>query len=196
MRLKSDFEGFKKFDLSFSETSDFTDSASELDFKQTDHKIKTMELVFKLDWPTRDEIVVSLNRYTRVLCGEKADAELASDKLMSDNMKLYQALLNLPLKSSDADGRHSGRIALDLNASVRLQIINSLVGSHSLVVQSETAGEENKMKMVEQNNDLVSRLAKLPFSRTASKTTSKTASKTTGPADKSDSNGKHSTKFN
>ena len=125
------------------------------------------QLIYKLDWSTRDAIIFSLSHYTQMLYGGKTEIALAKDKLVNGNLSLYQSLLKLPPKSDDdasAEGRGSKRITLDLDSAARSQIINTLLENHSLVLCAKSASEESKMKMIEQNNDLVVKLAKLPFS--------------------------------
>lgn len=147
-----------------------------LDSNQTDEK-KPTELVYKLDWTTRDEIILLLNRYTRLLYGEKNET---NEKLMYENIDLYQVLISLSLKSdspTESDGR-SGKVVLDLSASARLKITSILMANQSLIVDGDSASEERKMQLAEKNGELVASLSKLPVSVT------------TGSADENVSNGK------
>ena len=119
---------------------------------------------YKLDWATRDEIIVNLNRYTQLLCGEKT----ANETLICDNADLYQVLIGLPVKSEEDDPMSTGnaqssRVVLDLDTNGRLQIVSTLMANHSLLVGGEAASEESKQKMIEKNNKLIVRLVNLPF---------------------------------
>lgn len=125
------------------------------------------QLVFKLAWSTRNAIMISLIRYTEVLRGvEKADVK---DQLKKINTKLYQVMLDLPLKSdTDAQARsgHSSSVSLDLDFGTKSQIAAAMLANHNLVLYPESASEESKTKMIKKNNDLVIKLIKLPFSVT------------------------------
>lgn len=146
-------------------TNQSNDCKYSTDRRATDQIETKEEPIFKLAWSTRDEINASLNRYTQLLCGEKAEAGLAKDNLMNDNVNLYQVLLNLPPKSdTSAKSCHLGRVTLDLDSEIRSQIIATLLGNHSLVAYEHLASEEDKIKMIERNNDLAIELMKLPFS--------------------------------
>ena len=135
------------------------------------------ELVYQLDWTTRDEIIISLNRYTRVIYGEKVET---NEKFMSENIDLYQALISLPLKSSSnaPAGSGSSKVVLDLDSSARLQVVNTLMANQSLIIDVDSASEESKMQLVELNNKLASSLITLPVCVT------------TGPANGTVSNSK------
>lgn len=134
------------------------------------------ELVFKLDWPTRDEIIVCLNEYAHLLYGQKAEAK---EKLMNDNAKLYQVLLNLPLQSDQyqsdqyqsganypTESRQSSKVTLDLDSCTRSQIVNALLANHSLLLHIESIDDEGKEKRFKENTDLICKLAKLQISKT------------------------------
>ena len=122
------------------------------------------QLIYKLDWPKRDAIIINLNHYTQMLYGGKTEIALAKDKLKKENANLYQVLLDLPLKS-DTDAStgsdHSGKAALALEISTKSLIVTTMLANHGTLFSTESATEESKMKLVEQNNDLVARLAKL-----------------------------------
>ena len=119
------------------------------------------ELVYQLDFATRDEIIFSLNRYTRVIYGEKAET---SEKLMNENTDLYQALISLPLKSSSDAPTGSGpsKVVLDLDSGARSQIVNTLMVNQSLIVGRGSTNEESKKQTVERNSKLIASLATLP----------------------------------
>ena len=77
-------------------SSDHQASANESIANQTPDQtanqskiIKSAELIYMLNWTIRDEIIVELNRYTRLLCGDKAEAELNKEKLFNEDMQLY-----------------------------------------------------------------------------------------------------------
>ena len=123
---------------------------------------KSTEPVYLLDLNTRDEIVVVLNRYSRLLCGGTTTVQ-TKEKLMNDNTNLYRALIDLPLKFDASDESHHSGVALDIESSIRSQIVKTLFANHSLVFGGESVSEERKSKMVEQNNELVARMAKLPI---------------------------------
>ena len=73
-------------------------------------------------------------------------------------------MLDLPLKfDTDAStgSDHSGKAALALEISTKSLIVTTMLANHGTLFSTESATEESKMKLVEQNNDLVARLAKL-----------------------------------
>ena len=128
---------------------------------------------YQLNWSTRDEIIVTLNRYTQLLCGET----IKSESLMYDNADLYQVLIALPLKSEfnpqdklSAVARSPNKVVLDLDGSSRLQIVSALMTNHSLAVDGESASEENKQRMIERNNKLIVKLVNLPINLNANPT--------------------------
>ena len=82
---------------------------------------------------------------------------------MNENTGLYQVLINLPLKCNVADGHSLNTVNLDLDFSTGLQIVCTLFFNHNLI-NCELVSRENKLKMIEQNNELVVRLQKLPVS--------------------------------
>lgn len=179
---EGNFDAFEELESPFNKSSDHNvvdESAINLNKDNesaTNQDEVKKQLVFKLDLPTRDEIIVGLNRYTQVLCGEKGEAAPAKDKLMNDNANLYQLLIHLPLKSNtnvQAESRHSNRVTLDLDPGTRSQIVSTLFANHTLLVHVESTSEEKKMKAAKCNNDLVIKLMRLPISIN------------TGPADES-----------
>ena len=116
------------------------------------------------DLAKREQIFVNLNRYTQLLCGQKAEPG-AKEKLWTDSKELFQFLTTLRLKSSGPGGSQpSGKMVLDLDFNTRLQIVNTLFANHNLAVDHESAREASKMKMIKQNSDLIAKLAKLPIS--------------------------------
>lgn len=139
------------------------------------HELGDPNELYQLNWSARDEIIVNLNRYTQLLCGEKIESET----LMYENADLYQALIVLPLKSEPsspastgqpAAGRPSNRVVLDLDGSLRLQIVSALMTNHSLAVDGESASVEAKQKMIERNNKLIVKLVNLPINLNAGST--------------------------
>lgn len=127
-------------------------------------KEQQVELVYKFDLAKREQIFVNLNRYTQLFCSETSDSA-AVDKLWADSKELFQFLTTLRLKSnSSAGGPAAGKMVLDLDFQTRLQIVSTLFANHSLAVDRESASLTSKMKMVEQNSELIARLAKLPIS--------------------------------
>ena len=135
------------------------DASNQTD--RNDASKEPTELVYQLDWATRDEIVLSLNRYTRMIYGEKAET---NEKLKHENIDLYQALISLPLKSSSKApaGSRTSKVVLGLESSTRLQIINALVANQSLIVELDSASEESKIQLAEQNSKVTASLATLP----------------------------------
>lgn len=114
------------------------------------------ELVYKLSRVERYLIKRNLNGYTRLFSGEKLQTE-TKEQLTDANVNLYRSLIGLSRKSNAiAHG-----VVLNLDSSLRLQIIRALIGNHSLVVDPELASKKSKKKMVEQNNDLIVKLNKL-----------------------------------
>lgn len=119
------------------------------------------QIVFKLSGQTRNDIMLCLNGYTNVLHSsvlhsEKVEAESVK-KLKKDNAKLYQALLDLPLKPVRIQ-------TLDLDAVFRTQIATTLIANDGLVACLDSVSEETKDEMIKRNIDLVKDLNKLPFS--------------------------------
>ena len=166
-KSENGFEFFDEIDSS----SLSSRSSENLDANRTDDTSKQpAEFVYKLGWTTRDEIILSLNRYTRLLYGEKNET---SEMLMCENTDLYQALISLPLKSSSnapAGSGSSSKVVLDLNSITRLQIIRTLIANQSLIVDGDSASEKSNMHLVEKNGELIAKLAKLPVSVTTGST--------------------------
>lgn len=136
------------------------------------------EPVLELDWSTRDKIIVCLNKYSKVLYGEKAEMTLAKDELKKDNTYLYQRLIELPAKFDTdvpAGGDHSNQgpssIALALRLGTMERIIRTLSSNHWLLVNTESIikdserqrGRELMIEIIKINNQLVSELAVLPI---------------------------------
>ena len=124
------------------------------------------DLVYKLDWAIRDEIILNLNGYTRLLCG-KTLGSVAKERLLQANSALYQRLINLPLTSDEKRPNKEPRpseVALKLAFSVKREIINALIANHSLTKISVTTSEVTRLRMIKKNNRLVFRLMKLPVS--------------------------------
>lgn len=154
------------FSLSLAQEQDSANVSStnknEVDKQQTD------ELIYKLNWTTRDEIILNLNRYTQLLCGKKAETEI-KEKLMYDNTDLYQILISLSLKGQSSDNApdascKSSKVVLGLDSDTRLQIVRTLIANQSLVVDGDSTREANKMNMIKQNNEVIVKLVNLPFS--------------------------------
>ena len=176
-KTENSSDGFEEIEYSSSSSSPPNRSSGNQDASnENDANKQPTELVYQLDWATRDEIVLSLNRYTRMIYGEKAET---SEKLANENIGLYQALISLPLKSSSKASAKSGtsKVVLELDSNTRLQIINALVANQSLI-ELESASEQGKMQLAEQNSKLTASLATLPVCVT------------TGPARATVSNGK------
>ena len=142
---------------SISTPSDNQNASNQTD--QNEASKQPTELVYQLDFTNRDKIVLSLNRYTRVICGEKAETNA---KLMKENIDLYQALISLPLKANAPTGSGSSKMVLDLDSSARSQIVNTLMANQSLIVDRDSASEESKMQLVKQNGKLIASLVTLP----------------------------------
>ena len=122
------------------------------------------ELVYKLDWAVRDEIILNLNGYSRLLCG-KAFGGAAKERLLQANASLYQRLINLPPtcdeQASNEEPRLS-KVALELTFRAKEEIIGTLIANQSL--SNVTANEETKLQMIKKNNWLVSKLMQLSVS--------------------------------
>lgn len=165
-KTENSSDAFEEIEYSSSSSSQSSDNQNANQTDQNDASKQPTELVYKLDWTTRDEIMISLNRYTRLLYGEKDETE-TSEKLMYENTDLYQALISLPLKSNAPGGSgRSSKVVLNLDSSVRLQIVSSLIANQSLIIDGDSASEESKMQLVEKNSKLIARLAALPVSVT------------------------------
>ena len=126
------------------------------------------ELVYKLDWALRDEIILNLNGYSRLLCG-KALSGTAKERLAQANADLYQQLINLPLKSDDEiSDLRSSEVVLELAFGVKGEIVSALITNQSLIKACLKGNEGTRMKMIEKNNSLVATLMKLPVSMSES----------------------------
>lgn len=143
------------------------------------------EAVYQLDWSIRDEIIFSLNRYTQLLHRERPEIELAKEEMLYKSLDLYQALITLTPKSksksktntvpSESSGEAKSlkqKVFLDLNLNTRFQIFSALYANQALVVDGELASEENKLKTVQMNNELVVKLMNLPISTLADESSS------------------------
>ena len=84
------------------------------------------------------------------------------EQLTNANANLYKLLIGLSPKPNAP----VGQVVLNLDSSLRQEIIQILIDNHSLVVDAESADEAKQKKMIEQNNELIARLLKLPFSVT------------------------------
>ena len=85
--------------------------------------------------------MVHLNRYTEAIYDEDDKTELAN--LMNDNLDFYQILIHLPLKSDPpAVALHSGKVSLDLDSNVRLEIASALFANRSLAVHDQHSNAE------------------------------------------------------
>ena len=153
--LRESFEELKH--LSFSE------STNENSTSQNEANAQPAEFVFQLDWATRDEIITKLNRYNQLFYSEKINTE-TKQKAVNDNIDLYQVLINLPLKrNAPAEGHPLDIVVLDLDFGTSSQIASALFANQNLV-NFESTSEESKLKMIEQNKELIVKLLNLPVS--------------------------------
>ena len=127
-----------------------------------------LDIVCELAWSTRDYLIYSLNRYSQLLVG-KALSDDDRNEIIELNLELLSILLGLPLKTpepAEAPGEpvaESNEVVLDLHWQTRGRLIDSLATNHSLaVLHGRSVGSDAKLKLLEQNNDLVNILLKLP----------------------------------
>lgn len=144
-----------------------------------------LDIVYELTWSTRDYLIYSLNRYSQLLFGQALTAD-ARNEIIELNLELLSILLGLPLQlqtpplnqqpsnlqslNSKSEmptqpefAAESNEIVLDLHWRTRSRLIDSLATNHSLaVLHGQSVASEAKLKLVEQNNELVNILLKLP----------------------------------
>lgn len=117
--------------------------------------------VYKMDWATRDAIILNLNEYTE-LFSSKSDVDNATkERLLKTSTKLYLRLNKLLPTSEDQPNQPSAsKATLEFVFSNKKEIMNSLIANLSSI----NASEETKLQMIENNKRLVAELMKLPVS--------------------------------
>lgn len=132
-------------------------------------QINQSNLVYYLEWTKRDDLIFLLNSYSSfILCKSSYDKE----ELMKRNLDLYQNLTSLSSKSTAKKSRKSNnfsntsalnRPVLELDYDTKSKIINCLSDNQSWTFSSDCFVNDVKLNLVNQNNELVCELLKLPF---------------------------------
>lgn len=134
-----------------------------------------LDIVCELTWSQRDYLIYALNRYSQLLLGKALTGD-AKNEIVEFNLELLSVLLSLPLQRSDGSGElqrpddrgelassDANEIVLDLHWRTRGRLIDSLATNHSLaVLHGHSIAGDAKLQLVEQNNELVNILLKLP----------------------------------
>ena len=130
---------------------------SECTDDPTDAK-RLIERACKLNWNTRDEIIASLNRYSRVICGGVVGDEIEAfkAKLAEDNCGLYKVLT-----SNSSTGDSCDILYLDFDAPPK--IVKTLTANQILINEGDSVSKARKQEMVEQNNKLIVELIQVPL---------------------------------
>ena len=116
------------------------------------------ENICELSWATRNEIILILNEYSKFLLSQSI-AERDQMKLTDRHFDLYQTLAILPHIGDSTESESSDEIVLELDFALKSKIVNSLLKNHSLAI---VCARSVSSKLVEENNELLSSLLKLP----------------------------------
>lgn len=152
------------------------------------------EIILKLNWDLRDELISNLNRHIAVLKYQDLLGKSMRTSLFKENNRLIQQLISLPLKVNEKwtenkpeveandsapnllsgyptydEGRSSDQTennpVLDLEYSKRDSVILTLMKNHHCAVLFlETLSEQTIEDLIKENNDLMVRLMSLPLS--------------------------------
>lgn len=114
----------------------------------------------ELSWATRNEIIQIMSEYSKFLLS-KSIGECDKKKLAEGHFGIYRTLINLPLEGGSTE--RSKEIVLQLDSAMKSKIFHSLVKNHSLAfVDDRSTSRKRKLEQLEENNELLSSLVKLP----------------------------------
>ena len=119
------------------------------------------EMINWINWATRNEIILVVNEYSKCLFSESI-AENDKKNLTDRHFKLYQTLASLPPKGGSIGNGRSDEIVLQLKFDAKLRIVNSLLKNHNLAIVCDLSETSSKLELIEENNELLSFLMKLP----------------------------------
>ena len=146
------------------------DASSMVKKHQTDHSAsigdqqpanqesdKLNETILCLTWSTKNKIIKCLNAFTAILYGQRL-SEVDEKHLIDEVDKLMITLSSLQFKPNGNELDQD--LVLDLSWASRNQLIIHLITNKNYSISDNVLSD--KMKLIEENNCLVSELMKLP----------------------------------
>lgn len=125
--------------------------------------------IYHLEWAKRSELITLLFSYSSfILC----ESNHSKEELEKMNINLYRNLTSLPLKSTVKKSRKSNvpnelaqnRPILELDYDTKSKIINCLGDNQNWTFTSDDClANDVKLNLINQNNELICALTKLPF---------------------------------
>ena len=147
------------------------DASSMVKKRQTDHSAlivdqqpasqasnKSDEIILCLTWSTKNKIIECLNAFTAILYGQRP-SEVDEKHLIDEVDKLMITLSSLKFKSNGSE-LNQADLVLDLSWAFRNRLIIHLITNKNYSISDNVLSD--KMKLIEENNCLVSELMKLP----------------------------------
>ena len=145
------------------------DASSMVKKHQTDHSAsigdqqptnqesdKLNETILCLTWSTKNKIIECLNAFTAILYGQRL-SEVDEKHLIDEVDKLMITLSSLQFKPNGNELDQD--LVLDLSWAFRNRLVIHLITNKNYLISNVLS---DKMKLIEENNCLVSELMKLP----------------------------------
>ena len=149
--IKQEFAKLKK-SLLVKELKSINES-NELDFN------------YKLNWQLRNQLMALLNDYSLILISNNNEN---FDKILDSGDKLILLLTQLISNGSELKGEklneNNSNVVLNLNNQFKLDIIIHLIKNRDYLNNLKSIGEGNKMKLFDENKDLIAKLMNLSHS--------------------------------
>ena len=147
------------------------DASSMVKKHQTDHSPidqqpasqasdKSNETILCLTWSTKNKIIKCLNAFTAILYGQRP-SEVDEKHLIDEVDKLMITLSSLQFKSNGSE-LNQDDLVLDLGWTFRNRLVIHLITNKNYSIANNLLSD--KMKLIDENNCLVSELMKLPVS--------------------------------
>ena len=151
------------------------DASSMVKKRRTDHSAlivdqqpasqasnRSGETILCLTWSTKNKIIECLNAFTAILYGQRL-SELDEKHLIDEVDKLMITLSSLKFRSNGSELNQDDSV-LDLGWTFRNRLVIHLITNKNYSIANDMLVLSDKMKLIDENNCLVSELMKLPVS--------------------------------
>lgn len=126
----------------------------------TDCAHMSQNLVFLIDWTTRDQLVANLTKLTSLLYVSDEHYKKTQTKA---SRELVGKLMSLTLKGNPSKQHVSGRLILEIDHTLRNEIIANLISNNDAQQYGQQYKEKAKLSLIAENDKILKALLSLPL---------------------------------